>query len=339
MCYYDKLKNNNDALTMNGESPAEWLMLINERIWQGDMQSPKIESCVLDMYRVQLLQLTSLLVSQYSAVVVPYKKEIIKFNWNFISLEDNIAKQAAYISTVHFICAFDTPAKVVIQVFVALLKANQSEIKFMVRQALDLLAPHLNERLKSDHEWINWTRRVLSEEGFVVTQVSNIYQFIVTHADLFYASRDQFIPNVITAMGKLTVINSSSHENQLLAIDLAEMILNWEFKARNEKLLSNEAEGESMEVDSEAVETHDSLKSSYSVPFGQRDTCITFLIRYVCICSQRASENELGRRALNILHILLSPNFWPDVSVQLNFFEKFLVNTDSNVSNLSLIHI
>lgn len=364
LCYYDAKKNGNYGLVKENDKRASWLNLIGEKIWRSGKDSPKVESCVVDKFRVELLQLTSLLVAYYPDAVVDWKKDIIKFNWNFISLEDSISKQAAYISTVYFIRAFETPAKVVIQVFVALLKANQNDVKFMVRQSLDLLAPHLNEKLGSDREWLNWTRRILSEDGFVVTQVSNIYQFIVNHSDLFYAARDQFIPNIITAMGKLTVINNSATENQILAIDLAELILQWEVKAKKsieEEADSKAAAGtddtmdvdkngaadeDAMEIDEPATKEEGSngankpdepkvlLPRVYSVPVGQRDTCITFLIRYVCICPQRASENELGRRALNILHILLSPGFWPDVSVKLTFFEKFLVNTDSNVSNM-----
>lgn len=398
MCYYyAKVEKSQDIVKSGGECTA-WLKTIGEMVWKAGTETPKIESFVFDKFRVELLRLTSVLLEYYSEAIIDWKKDIIKFNWNFISLEDNISKQAAYISTVYFIRAFDTPSKVIIQVFVALLKANHSDVKFMVRQSLDLLAPYLNQKLGSDREWINWTRRVLSEDGYVVTQVSTIYQFIVNHAHLFYSSRDQFIPNIITAMSKLSAVNNAATENQILAIDLAELILRWEVKSKKEieetettsqlanasaamdvdeesseaKKEETNLNGDAMDVDSENdaqikhedkaddtvnTDVHDKVGDEvngkankfdnqiepenkgrahkiYSVPISQRDTFITFLIRHVCICSQRASENELGRRALNILHIFLSPNFWPDVTVKLTFFEKFLVNTDSNVSNM-----
>ena len=406
LCYYNAKVGKTKELAKVGEDPANWLSTLANTFWIVE-ESSKIESCMVDKFRVELLQLTSLLLSEYSDLIIKWKKEIIKFNWSFISLEDSISKQAAYISIVYFIRAFDTPKKVVIQVFVALLKANQNDIRFMVRQSIDLLAPFLNDKLDGNTEWLNWTRRVLSEDGYSVSHVSNIYQFIVSHPDLFYSSRDQFIPNIIGAMGKLTVVNNSANENQMLAIDLAELILNWEVKSKEESevpkvengkqstvkdssshsvenaVVPGKADGaddsDKMDVDNadnvnsadddnakdEKDENHETKKpeqadndnnsdemevdeprvpkneaqekvmvSSYSVPFGLRETYITFLIRYVCICSQRASENELGRRSLNILHIIQSPGFWPDVNVKLSFFEKFLVNSDSNVSNM-----
>ncbi|TID14916.1 hypothetical protein CANINC_004587 [Pichia inconspicua] len=384
ICYFSYKKTLAYKLAYENEGSATWLKTFAKHIWSVDSHDPSFESVVYDKYRVELLQFTSLLIVHYPNAVIEWKKDIIKFNWNFIGLKDNISKQAAYISIVHFIRAFETPPKLVMQVFVALLKANQSDVKYMVRQSLDLIAPYLNSKLGDDKEWISWTRRVLSEDGFSVTQVFNIYQFIVNHSDLFYASRDQFIPNILSAMNKLTVVNNPSTENHILAIDLAELILHWELQSKKE-IESSTAKNEVIEEnpeerDVEMVDNNDSppqesgdgndqnaieildekmeldevnksvsvqqsqdekngiksdlITKKYSVPLSQRDTFVTFLIRYVCICSQKASENELGRRSLNILHILLSPGFWPDVFVKLEFFEKFLANTDSDVSNM-----
>lgn len=307
--------------------PAKWISSLGESVWNNVEEQITDESYESDTFRVELMQLTSLMVEHYPDVVSDWKKEIIKFNWNNISLEDTITKQVAYVSIAYCIKNFEIPAKLVMPVFVALLKANQNEVKSLVRQSLDLVAPKLNERLGTDSEWLSWTRRVLSEHGYVVTQVLNVYQLIVQHSDLFYASRDQFIPNIITAMGKLTVLNNSMTENQMLAMQLAELILNWE--ARSKKEISDmPADPDAMDVDSEEN------KFVSTVPNGQKETCITFLIRYICLSHQRASENELSRKALVILHILLSPGFWPDVGVKLVFLEKMLAAPDSKADNM-----
>jgi len=284
-----------------------------ENIWKnGVLIASAHETCIVDQYRVELLQLTTVLLVHFTSVVGSQKKAIIKFFWSFMGLEDAIAKQATYTATSYFISIFETPAKVVTQVFVALLKANQVDVRYMVKQALDNLAPVLSKRIGSTTGWMKWPRRVLSEDGFNVTQVLNVHRFIVYHGDLFYKSRDQFVPNIITAMGKLTVLNNSSTENQELAIDMAELILHWEEKSKQE---GPDA-------------------TSYRVPLFQRETCITFLIRYVCICQQKASENILGQRALNVLHVLLSPDYWPEVTVKLTFFERFLITADFSASNV-----
>lgn len=359
---YNKSRDDAAALTKTGKTFPDWVKAVGSKVWEKatEHSTTSEETYLTDAYRLQLLQMTSLLVSSYPEALSNWKKDIIKFNWNLIGLEDMIAKQAAYTSTAYFIAAFDTPAKLVTQVFVALLKANQLDIRFMVREALDTLAPVLDERLGAPTEWLKWPRRVLSEDGFVVTQVLNVYQFIVHHSELFYVARDQFVPNIITAMGRLTVLNNSSVENQTLAIDLAELLLDWETRDKESKEAEkpeepatekSEKDPDAMDVDenTEVTETKETTEAkeaneakeaketkivAYTVPLGQRETCITFLIRYVCICQQRASENPLGQRALNVLHILLSPTYWPEVGVKLSFFERFLVSPDFSTSNV-----
>lgn len=316
-------------LTKSNGKTADWIKSLGENVWNKVSDTTNSESYENDLLRVELMQLTSVMVEYYPDIVTDWKKDIIKFNWNNISLEDTIAKQVAYVSIAYFIKTFETPAKLVMQVFVALLKANQNEVKSLVRQSLDLLAPSLNERLGTDSEWLKWTRRVLSENGYVVTQVLNVYQLIVQHSDLFYISRDQFIPNIITAMGKLTVLNNSMTENQMLAMDLAELILNWEARSKNE-LSDKSQDPDAMDVDDGAIVP----ANSFVVPNGQKETCITFLIRYICLCHQRASDNELSRKALVTLHILLSPGFWSDVGVKLVFLEKMLATPDSRADNM-----
>lgn len=323
------------------DDETQWLDKLNEIVWKSthdittDRTSGKIDS-----YRFALLESTSILLKWAPEKLSQYRKDIVKFSWNYIKLEDNITKQVAYVTTSYFIAAYETPAKLATQVFVALLRAHQNDSRHLVRQALDILAPVMSLRIvDNDHpnSWLKWPRRVLSEDGFNVTQVLNVYQFIVQHPDLFFVAREHFISNIITAMGKLTILANAALENQVLAIDLAELILNWEHKADELKLQGKLTDG--LEMDTEENmdkdnETDFTTSPDYQIPFGQREACVTFLIRYVCISPQRASESELGQRALGILYDLLSPNHWPEVSVKTTFFEKFLLSNDLNSSNL-----
>lgn len=314
---------------------AQWLEKLCNNIWRStndiitDRTSGKIDS-----YRFALLESTSILLKWSPEQISDYRKDIVKFSWNYIKLEDNITKQVAYVTTSYFIAAYETPAKLATQVFVALLRTHQNDSRHLVRQALDILAPVMSLRIvdgDSPNSWLKWPRRVLSEDGFNVTQVLNVYQFIVEHPDLFFVAREHFISNIITAMGKLTILANAALENQVLAIDLAELILSWERKADSLKKSITDG-NEQPKEDSEVSDF--TTSTDYSIPFGQREACVTFLIRYVCISPQRASESELGQNALGILYDLLSPEHWPEVSVKITFFEKFLLSNDLNSSNL-----
>ncbi|KAM9912802.1 hypothetical protein OXX69_002217, partial [Metschnikowia pulcherrima] len=323
---------NADALFSN---ETAWLESFSEHVWKStndiitDRTSGKIDS-----YRFALLESTAMLLKWSSEQLKDYRKDIIKFSWNYIKLEDNITKQVAYVTTSYFIAAYETPQQVATQVFVALLKTHQNDSRHLVRQALDILAPVMSLRLvdgESPNSWLKWPRRVLSEDGFNVTQVLNVYQFINQHPDQFYVAREHFISNIITAMGKLTILANTALENQVLAIDLAELILSWENKSKT----IQGGESSNTESQQSATDYSDDFTTSegYTIPFGQKEACVTFLVRYVCISPQRASESELGQKALGILNDLLSPEHWPDVSVKITFFEKFLFSNDLNSSS------
>lgn len=329
----------------------EWLDLIHENVWLSTAPISTDHSAgEADAYRLQLLQLTAIFIKYSPKLVSDLRKDLIKFSWNFIKLDDAITKQMAYAVTALFISTYDTPSKLITQVFVALLRTHQVDTRYLVKQALDLLAKVMSERKEdSGTEWLKWPRRVISEDGFNVTQVLNVYQFIVLHSDFFFLARDHFIPNIISAMGKLTMLSNPALENQTLAIDLAELILDWEKKAKalkkpvsTEDKIKAEATDVNLNVEdeekAEAEENTDpkdiSTPAGYEIPFTQREACITFLIRYICISPQRASDGELGQRALSILQELLGPDFWPEVTVKLAFFERFLVSTDLSTSNL-----
>jgi len=314
------------------ETSPEWLQKICDNIWKStnDIITDHT-SGNLDTYRYALLEVTSILLKWAPMFISDLRKDIIKFSWNYIKLEDNITKQVAYVTTSYFISSYETPAKLATQVFVALLRTHQTDSRHLARQALDILAPVMSKRMvdvDSPDSWLKWPRRVISEDGFNVTQVLNVYQYIVQHPDLFYVAREHFIPNIITAMGKLTILANPAIENQVLAIELAELILKWETKSTG--FVTEDATIE----DSKTSDSDFTTSPSYSIPFGQREACVTFLIRYVCISPQRASESELGQKALGILYDLLSPDHWSEVSVKLSFFEKFLLSNDLNSSNL-----
>lgn len=327
-------KGNLSNLLVSGSQPT-WLKGIYEKIWKStnDIITDHT-SGIMDTYRVQLLELTAILLKWAPNNISDYRKELIKFSWNYIKLEDSITKQVAYVTTSYFIAAYDTPSKLATQVFVALLRTHQTDSRHLVRQALDILAPVMPERMgdtESPLTWLKWPRRVISEDGFNVTQVLNVYQFIVQHPDLFFVAREHFISNIITAMGKLTILANPAIENQVLAINLASLILKWEKRAKLEKTGASQVDEQE---NTEGASADFITSSVYTIPLGQREACVTFLVRYVCISPQRASESELGQKALSILYDLLSPNHWPEVSVKLSFFEKFLLSNDLSSSNL-----
>ena len=127
---------------------------IHNRLWRpqlGDF-SDENGSPGIDHSRLELLQMSALLLKYHQTLVAEARKDIIKFGWAYIRLEDTINKHAAYVLIAFFIAQFDSPSKIVNQVYVALLKAHQNEGRALVTQALELIAPVLPKRLHTAND-------------------------------------------------------------------------------------------------------------------------------------------------------------------------------------------
>ncbi|KAL2497631.1 Phosphatidylinositol 3- and 4-kinase family protein with FAT domain [Abeliophyllum distichum] len=204
--------------------------------------------------RIELLQLATLLLKYLQNDLVLHRKELIKFGWNHLKREDSASKQWAFVNVCHFLEAYQAPEKIILQVFVALLRTCQPENKLLVRQALDILMPALPRRLPLGDSrmpiWIRYTKKILVEEGHSVPNLIHIFQLIVRHSDLFYSCRAQFVPQMVNSLSRLGLPYNTSAENRRLAIELAGLVVNWEKQRQSDlkKGSNNDGMGHSTDV-------------------------------------------------------------------------------------------
>ncbi|KAI0530691.1 hypothetical protein KFK09_000238 [Dendrobium nobile] len=188
--------------------------------------------------RIELLQLATLLLKYLQADLVHHRKELIKFGWNHLKREDNSSKQWAFVNVCHFLEAYQAPEKIILQVFIALLRTCQPENKLLVKQALDILMPALPRRLPPGDSrvpiWIRYTKKILVEEGHSIPNMIHIFQLIVRHSDLFYSCRAQFVPQMVNSLSRLGLPYNTTVENRRLAIELAGLVVAWERQRQKE---------------------------------------------------------------------------------------------------------
>ena len=166
-------------------------------------------------------------------MIASNRKNLIRFAWQHLKSEDTTTKMSVYSLLCHFIVAYqDTPLKIIIQVYGALLRHSQAEARHLVRKALDIITPNLPSRfpLASPH-WVYETKKVLIEEGHSVQQLVHLFHLIVRHPDLFFEHRGLFVPHMIPSLLKIGSPSSGS-ENKVLALDILELLLNWEVKSK-----------------------------------------------------------------------------------------------------------
>ena len=330
---------------------------IHNKIWKSQIVNDSDESLQpgVDHSRLELLQMSALLLKYHHSQVSEFRKDVIKFGWSYIKLEDTINKYAAYVLIGFFIAQFDSPAKIVREIYYALLKAHQNEGRVLVIQALDLVAPVLPRRLAIPNDpnpkfpmWAKLPKRIISEESSNLQQLISILHFIIRHPDLFYDSRENFIPIIIPSLVKIAQPPNPSNDNKKLVLNVIQLIYNWE-KTRVEgkgvqQQLSNGSpasrkrpldDGRGSASPAQQVTTE---KPEYQIPTPLRGTLIkylaqlmsTFVERYPVPASklkdlQTSSSapqvttppNETCRKAFGLFHDLLATGLWTDLDVDL----------------------
>lgn len=288
-----------------------WLSLVNELVWQradqlmpeegstGNSRGCGLGISTLDYYFVQLLQMSVLLVQHAPTRIVDMRKSVIKFGWRYITVEDSVSKLCAYVLVCYFVAAFDTLPKIVVQIYMALLKTAQVDVRSLVQQALNALATVIVQRINSPM-WARAPRRILSEDGHGILGVTNVCLFLAQHAQLFYPYRDLYVPYVVSALARLSYMNS-----QALDVELAELLAAWEVQRASED-------------------------KGYEVPHPMREAVITYLVRFITTQPLKARDQSASTRVLKSLDTLLGA--WPDTEVRLNFFDRILAQSDLGAS-------
>ncbi len=327
--------------------------MLHNRLWKpqtGDISEESAQQGV-DHSRMEVLQLCALLIKYHKDIVSEARKDIIKFAWSYIRLEDIINKYGAYVLISYFIWSYETPSKVAMQIYVALLKAHQNEGKALVTQALEILAKVLPLRFAPTADprypsWARWPRRILAEESGNLQQVMSIFHFLVRQPDLFYESREYFIPLIVPSLYKIASPPNPSNESKKLALALVNLVWQWE---------SRRVQGSGASYASSVAETSPSKKRDasgtpnlpppatkerpeYSIPTELRTNIIKYLITFITSLQERhpvpaaemkvnatqktqpqqqAVANEMCKKAVQLLRDLMSPNLWADIDIEL----------------------
>merc|ERR1719444_386075 len=76
---------------------------------------------------IELLKVATLFIEFLWMEMYEHRKDLVKFTWNHLKNEESASKNWAYVNICHFIKAFDTPNKIILQVFISLLRGHQAD--------------------------------------------------------------------------------------------------------------------------------------------------------------------------------------------------------------------
>ncbi|KAK4193060.1 hypothetical protein QBC35DRAFT_163275 [Podospora australis] len=328
---------------------------ITAKIWKvnladshEDLSQPRI-----DHTRMEVLQLSAMLVKYHHSILQDARKDFIKFGWTYIRLDDVINKHAAYVVIAYFIAHYETPAKIVSQIYFSLLKTNQNEGRALVTQALELMAPVMPKRCGSNpgdrnQVWAVAPRRILAEESQNAQQMTCIFHFLVRHPDLFYDSRDKFAMIIIQCLRKVASPPNPSNESKKLALNMMWLIWQWEqrrvggkrsepLRAVSESPNAKKRRLEEVQVSSPSS-VRQSEKAEFQIPLMARHKMIKYLVEFIAQLNERyplpsakslhtpstpavpalpPPSTELCKKAMTLLYNLLQPQYWGDLDIDL----------------------
>ncbi|KAF9453072.1 FAT-domain-containing protein [Macrolepiota fuliginosa MF-IS2] len=291
----------------------DYINKLHRLIWQENVVFADAD----DMFKIELLHFTTILVQHYSDLLEDVKKDIIKCAWHHITNSDDIiVKQTAYLLAAQFFAAFPTPQKFILRAWTGLLRLSHSEGKPLVRQeALAVLAPVLPQADSSEPghpQWAKTTRRLLAEEG--LAQMIAIYHLIIKQPELFYPVRSLFVPHMANSLSKLGMSTSSTAEMRSLSIEVLQVIFDWEEQATQ---AAQDNKGEAI----------------WLTPIGLRENMISYLVRLATFPHDQAAKATLVPRALTLLQSMVGPNGWTEVTVGLRYFSRTLEQNDLSAEN------
>ncbi|THH28945.1 hypothetical protein EUX98_g5232 [Antrodiella citrinella] len=279
-----------------------------------------------EMFVVEVLHFTTVMVQHYSEFLADAKKDIIKIAWYYINNEDPTVKYTAYLLAAHFFARFDNTPKFILTAWNGLLRPPSAEARHLGRQAQDALSVVLAQSQEVGMPmWARQVRKVLSEDNAGGPQIQYLYQLIIRQPALFYPVRALFIPHIVNHLSKLGIQSSASHDSRLLTVDILQVVFDWEQKGLSE-------------VQSGSGAIVEAGSTQWRTPLAFRESMLSYLVRLATMTQDPQGRNLVIPRALGLLRSIVGHAGWTDVTVKLHFFSRALqqVRTQCFVSLESL---
>ena len=297
---------------------------------------------------IELLKLSSLLLEFMGNKMTNHRQDLIKFTWSLLKSDDIKTKQWACISVCHYISVFPTPSKNVLQIYAILLRSHHQEAKDLACMAMNLLIPVLSQRLSPQDyaEVVQYTLKILYEEGNSLSTLSHIWRTVVRHEGMFYNYRNKIVPHLIVSLNKLGLPMNSSFESRKLAISMVELLLRWEncSSSRSIRNHSNPYKHDEIQRDTDIfigfaspessptkkikrlpkLQTDDmkSISSSSFIGKSELETVLNFLVRLTLLiaATDKAEQKSVAKDAHLLLQRILAK--WEGVEIRIAYFDK-----------------
>ncbi len=182
-----------------------------------------------DRLKVELLKMSNILLEFVPNQMEVVGKDVVRFCLSLLKSDDASCKSWAYLVLCRHISAINTDPKLILQVYGALIRSHQPEGKDIIRAALDILVPAMQNRLTEQQKKksIEFTNRIMFEEVNSVPQLAHIWNIVVSHSKSFCINRNHFVRYMINSLTRLGLPPNAPSENRALSVSVIELVLRW----------------------------------------------------------------------------------------------------------------
>lgn len=175
----------------------------------------------------EVLKIVDMLIERIPDDIGNHKKDFLKFIWDALKSNDLATKHQAFKAVSRFIYAFDTPAKVTLQVYRSLLRDTSDETT-NVGASLKILGRVLNKRLngKDFEAALTYTVKVISDAASV-TQTAHIWESIIASPQVYVSHKSSIMPLMVQALPTLGLQRNAPPEIRELAVSMARVVFDW----------------------------------------------------------------------------------------------------------------
>lgn len=227
------------SYTLGNKKKEEEKFIISVKECLSSIIKKKYQSNFSENLRVELLKFCTIVLENIPNEVEPEQKALIKYGWDHLRSEDPETKNYAFVNVCRFFERFQTPTKVINQVYQAMLKNNQNEYRDVLWKAFTILMPILPYRLNDQEKnlCLMTTCKSLKEE----TNESNrltICKLIITYPDFFYNAK-LYIVEIFSGYLQPSLKNYPSDIKNIF-VGMIKLILNYLDRTDKEKDIKSE---------------------------------------------------------------------------------------------------
>nr|CDS25899.2 transformation:transcription domain associated [Hymenolepis microstoma] len=214
-------------------------------------------------------------------------------------------------------------------VFQALTKGPQTEVRKMVIPAIDVLLPVWVTGPNEQKELALILKKAMQEDQSVQS-VAHFLGIVLRHSNLFYPVRHILINALIITINRLSTQVLPIDQRRMI-LSIIEVVMKWDMRCHSEKKQYLEQQQKNKDPANSSVPEREFALMEKPI----RDQMCNFLVRYACQCMEPTpngpTTESSAKKAISLIETIMASDIWggPTCDLRLSFIDRNLSYEES----------